>query len=248
MAQNNATREPVVDWTRVLGGALAAVSSAVLLSTLGVIGTIIGAALGSVVVSVATSLYARGLSRSREGMAQAQEAALRRVGIAQAEVRRARRRSGVGVSEAHLDQADENLAEARDQLTTDAERVTLLDRLRQLPWRRVAAVTAITFVIAIAAITAFELVAGRPVASYTGGTSSDHGTSLGNVDGGHSNPAPSPATPSGQTSPSSAPGGATPTPSSGSSSTPPTVSPSSSPTESPSGEPSASATTPTPGG
>lgn len=44
-----------IDWLRTIAGALAAVSAAVLLSTLGAAGTLIGAALGSVVATVALS-------------------------------------------------------------------------------------------------------------------------------------------------------------------------------------------------
>ena len=62
-------------------------SSAVLLSTLGAAGTIIGAALGSVIVTVGGALYTQGLARSREHLTQAQSAALRKVRVAQADVR-----------------------------------------------------------------------------------------------------------------------------------------------------------------
>src|SRR5262249_54898382 len=47
-----------IDWTRTVGGALAAVASAVLLSTLGAAGTILGAALGSIVVTVSGAYFA----------------------------------------------------------------------------------------------------------------------------------------------------------------------------------------------
>jgi hypothetical protein len=254
MAQNNTPDEPLVDWTRVLGGALAAVSSAVLLSTLGVIGTIIGAALGSIVVSVATSLYARGLNRSRHHMAHAQDAALRRVGVAQAEVRRARRRHGEDATDAHLERASENLEGARDQLTTDPEPTPpLSQRLRQLPWRRVALVAALTFAVAVAAITIFELVAGRPVSSYTGGTNQDQGTSIGDVSGGkrHASPSPSPTGGASTTPTPGEPSASEPTSSpSGSPSSTPTPTPSGSPSSDPSGgplsgEPSPSASEPT---
>src|SRR6478735_802921 len=96
-----------IDWLKTIAGALAAVSSAVLLSTLGAAGTIIGAALGSVVVTVGGALYTQGLARSHQRLAHVQTAALRKVGVAQAEVRRASRRQGddeaVG---AHLAYAD----------------------------------------------------------------------------------------------------------------------------------------------
>jgi hypothetical protein len=250
MAEKERGREPLVDWARVLGGALAAVSSAVLLSTLGAVGTLVGAALGSIVVSVASSIYSQGLRRSRARMAQAQEAALRRVGVAQAEVLRARRRTAAGATEAHLERADEQLDEARDRLEAEAdtepESEPLGQQLRRLPWRRIALLTGLMFVIAVAAITAFELVAGRSVSSYTGGTSSHHGTSFSNLDnGGHRQPSkprtsPSPSVSTGSTAPTTTP--TTPSTGPSTASTPtPTPTPSESPSQGPSDLP-----TPTP--
>ena len=58
-----------IDWLKTAAGALAAVTTAVLLSTLGAAGTLIGAALGSVAVTVSSQLYAQGLARSRATMA-----------------------------------------------------------------------------------------------------------------------------------------------------------------------------------
>jgi hypothetical protein len=258
MAEKERGTEPLVDWARVLGGALAAVSSAVLLSTLGAVGTLVGAALGSIVVSVASSIYSQGLRRSRARMAQAQEAALRRVGVAQAEVLRARRRTAPGATEAHLERADEQLDEARDRLETEPdaepEREPLGQQLRRLPWRRIALLTGLMFVIAVAAITAFELVAGRSVSSYTGGTSSHHGTSLSNIDpGGHhkttkppSSPSPSPTTgttpPTTSTTSTTSP--TTPSTDPSPSSTPtPSASPSESPSDLPTPSPPAASPT-----
>lgn len=184
-----------IDWLRVSAGALAAVSSAVLLSTLGAAGTMIGAALGSVIVSVATSLYSSGLAASRKRVAEAQTLAMRRVGVAQAEVRRASRRTAS--SEAHLHHADAELSAAKAELD-DAEgsaTPTWAERLRALPWKRVAVFAAGFFIAAIVLITAFELITGKPVSSYTGGTSGG-GTSFSRFDNGTSTPTtPSPSTP-----------------------------------------------------
>src|SRR4051812_24572287 len=48
-----------VDWLRAIAGALAAVVSAVLLSTLGEVGTLLGAALGSLILTIGSALFAR---------------------------------------------------------------------------------------------------------------------------------------------------------------------------------------------
>lgn len=236
---------PRIEWLRVVAGALAAVSSAVLLSTLGAAGTIIGAALGSVIASVGSSLYAHGLERSRAQFAEAQELARRRMGVAQAEVRRAaRRHDDTAILEAHLDHADEQLAEARSELSAPPEAPSWRDRFVVLPWKRIALFAAGFFVVAVVVITVFELIANRPVSDLTGGTHDDKGTSFSNIGGGHQakprhRPTPTP-TPTPSTTPSS-------TPSSSPSATPtalPTEGPSQppTPTPTPTPEPTASAT------
>lgn len=246
-----------VDWIKVVAGALAAISSAVLLSTLGAAGTVIGAALGSVIVSLSSSLYSHGLARSKQQLAEAQEAALRRVGLAQAEVRRARRRADddeLPAAEAHLQYADRQLADARVELAAEPAAATPDWRSRwlALPWKRIALLAAVFFVVAVVAITVFELIAGRPVSSLTGGSSNEHGTSISHLGGGSStprkqSPSPSPTpseTPTPTVTPSSTPT-ATPSPSASVAPTPtpsptPSVVPSPSPTAAPTGSPTAS--------
>jgi hypothetical protein len=228
-----------IDWLKTIAGALAAVSSAVLLSTLGAAGTIIGAALGSVIATVGGALYSQGLARSRERLAQAQSLALRRVGIAQAEVRRANRHQGDDPAvDAHLAHADERLGEAKADLGAIADEppaVGWRERLVVLPWKRISLVAAGLFVTAILAITAFELLAGESVSSITGGTDGDGGPTITRIGGGSDTsrddraPSDDTATPSGE--PSSEP--------------PDEASPTDEPTDEPSESPSES-TTPTP--
>src|SRR3954470_10312740 len=112
MPERDADSPPTldIDWLKTTAGALAAVTTAVLLSTLGAVGTLIGAALGSVAATVGSALYAQGLARSKRAVLKAQETALHKVGVAQAEVRRAARRQGEQ-QEAHLDLAGERLDE-----------------------------------------------------------------------------------------------------------------------------------------
>ncbi|GAB2874803.1 PT domain-containing protein [Nocardioides pacificus] len=157
-----------IDWLKTFAGALAAVSSAVLLSTLGAAGTLIGAALGSVVVTVTGALYSQGLARSRARLSHAQEVALARAGVSTSEVRRA---------QADLDPA----VEERGSLEPES---TVRDRLALLPWRRIALGAGALFLVAVVAITAFEVIVGRSVSSYTGGTSTHGGTSLTRLTGG----------------------------------------------------------------
>ncbi|WP_299050223.1 hypothetical protein [uncultured Nocardioides sp.] len=201
-----------VDWVKVVAGALAAVSSAVLLSTLGAAGTLIGAALGSVVVSLATSVYGTGLARGTEKVAVAQTVALEKVSAATqqiAQVRRTTADGGTGpetsagahaavdpaatdaaaeeVTEA-LEDAEQQLEEAQAELEEAAnpaaeeatsDGLTLKERLAILPWKRVLLASAGLFVIAMVLLTSFEVIGGRTVSSYTGGSDRDGGTSFG---------------------------------------------------------------------
>ncbi len=56
--------------------------------------------------------------------------------------------------------------------------------LRGLPWKRIGMGAIATFVAAMVVILAFELVTGRAVSSYTGGSDSDRRTSIPGLGGG----------------------------------------------------------------
>lgn len=177
-----------IDWLRTAGGAFAAVSSAFLLSTLGAAGTIIGAALGSVVVTVGGALYTQGLARSRHRLAQVQAAAMRKVGAAQAEVRRAAQHADDSEAvEADLAHAEERLNEVRDDLGPLADESSgpgWRERLVMLPWKRISLIAAAIFAAAVLLITTFELVAGRSVSSITGGSEDGDGPTITRIVGG----------------------------------------------------------------
>lgn len=198
----NSSPKLEIDWLKTAGGAFAAVSSAVLLSTLGAAGTIIGAALGSVIVTVGGAFYTQGLARSQQRLSRVQNAALRKVRVAQADVRRAARNpdDGHAVDE-HLADAAEHLDGVRDDLDTMVEESAApgwRERLAVLPWKRISLIAAGLFVAAILTITAFELVAGRSVSSITGGTDGGHGPTIGRVvgdSGGHPSKEDEPAPP-----------------------------------------------------
>lgn len=154
--------KPKVDLSvvQVVASALAAVSSAVLLSTVGVAGTVIGAAVGSVIATVAGAVYAYSLQASRERVAAAAQVA------AMARANLSRRQEG-GTRETQQ-------VTAQTQVTpAEPGRPMWRAALERLSWKRVAALATGVFLAAMVAIVAFELVAGRPVSTYTGGTSRD---------------------------------------------------------------------------
>ena len=238
-----------IDWLKTIAGALAAVSSAVLLSTLGAAGTLIGAALGSVIATVGGALYTQGLATSRAQLARAQEAARLKVGIAQAELRRAHRQQGDEPAvDAHLSHAEERLDEARDDLDSAlADQPTDSDwreRLQMLPWKRISLVAAGLFAAAVIAITAFELATGESVSSMTGGTDGEGGTTIGRVGGGSDTEEPKEEPPTDEEQPSQ-----TDEPSAEPSVEPseePTVVPSEPPSEEPTSTPTLPSGTPEP--
>ncbi len=170
-----------INWVQVFAAAGAAVSSALLLSTLGVAGTMIGAAVGSLVASLATHTYSRGLVASRE-----RALALRRINAAREDLDRLATHPEED-PEAGLEHADRALGRVEAGLEA-----------RRLSWRHVALVSAGLFVGVMVAITGFELLAGRAVSSYTGG--SDRDTKI-TVPGVKDKPDKSPATPTPSSTP-----------------------------------------------
>jgi hypothetical protein len=157
-----------INWVNSAGGALGAVSSAVLLSSLGAAGTLVGAALGSLCVTVGGAVYSHYLTLTRDRVAS-QALAARRTGrvrelayagaAAQPEDRRGIEDPG------HIDRADEEESVGRV--------------LQGLAWKRIAVISAALFALAMVLIVAFELSTGRALSTYTGGTSSTSvGTSI----------------------------------------------------------------------
>jgi hypothetical protein len=195
MSETEVEERPGINWIQVVAGALAAVSSAVLLSTLGVAGTVIGAALGSVIASVASAWYSRGIDASRQQVA-AQAAALKRVAAARSRLDDAASAMDRGqpVTDTGLLRADRELEEAEEALEqasqlAEGETVGSGDDVvepvthdplygaeagRKLPWKRIGLIAAGLFIAAMVTITIFELTTGRAVSTFTGG--SDKGT------------------------------------------------------------------------
>ncbi|WP_459983827.1 hypothetical protein [Nocardioides sp. AN3] len=222
-----------VDWIKAVAGALAAVSTTVLLSTLGAAGTLVGAALGSLAATIATAAYSQGLDRSRARVRQLSSIAGRPVVV------QSRRVGSPGPEAVPVD----------SEVSSEDG---WLERLRQLPWSRLLPATLVMFLIVLAAVTAFELASGRTLAAavrggHGGGTTISHVTTSG---GGTKHQKPSPtgaATPTPGSTPSNTAGPAAP-PSAEQSTTAPSTAPSESPTPTAQAtEPSQLATgTPTP--
>lgn len=145
-----------VNWIPAVGSALGAVTSAVVLSTLGVAGTLIGAALGSLLITVAGSVYSRSIERTKKRLSSR-------------------------VVDTRSKNGQRNDAAAQDERSVHGRAD---DKWRSLPWKRILGLAGILFVVTMAVILAFELATGRTVSSYTGGSSATTGgTSIPGISG-----------------------------------------------------------------
>lgn len=224
-----------INYVQVVASALAAISSAVLLSTVGVAGTIIGAAIGSVFATAGSALYSYSIRLSRERVARAQAAAFARMQAARA-----------GMFTRPMDRPGAEPADLPDEVAPPEENEppAWREALRRLPWKWIALIAVGVFVVAMIVILCFELIVGRSVSQITGGTSdTGHRTSVPGLGGAAPAHTPTPTstkTPKPTTSPSQQP--TTALPSAGV-----TPSPTPTPTAGTTEAPSASATpTPTP--
>jgi hypothetical protein len=161
-----------ISWTNAAGSALGAVSSALLLSTLGVVGTLLGAALGSLCITVGGAVYAHSMQVTKDKAVAAKEAAARRTGKP-----RERQSVAPGAPKGPGDRAPEPVRPA-------PEHETPRQVARGLPWKRIIGLAAALFAVTMAIILSFELFTGRAVSTYTGGTENTGvGTSIPGVSG-----------------------------------------------------------------
>ena len=170
-------------------------SSAVLLSTVGVAGTIIGAAIGSVVATAGSSIYSHylerqpgtGSRRPRRWPSSAHERPVRRQ-RRWADPARAR----LDADAAGPSRPTTSSTRPRSSWPTPrtSRRALVARGARGLRWKRIAAVAGGIFVVAMLVIVSFELLTGRAVSTYTGGSDSGSRTSIPGLGGRHSTGTP----------------------------------------------------------
>lgn len=160
MSSTQEARGLEINWIRSIGSALGAVSAAVLLSTVGAAGTLAGAAIGSLCVTIGGAIYSHSLELTRSRMSGGQT-------------------NGRSRHSTDLPPAAQN-----EGATSSAPSSSML---RGLPWKRIVLSSGALFIVVVAVILAFESSTGRAVSSFTGGTS-DSGagvsTFIPGVDGG----------------------------------------------------------------
>jgi hypothetical protein len=171
-----------IDIPKTLAGALAAVCAAVIGSFLGVAGTLIGAAVASIVGTVGTEVYNRSIRRGTQKLqtlAPSFVKAPAAVGTPQV--------AGATEDDSPSHTTAEASPTAADATPTGAE------ARRSLRWKPILIGTALAFFIAMSAILAVESLAGRSLASLTGHDNKGGNTLTQLVGDDNSGSTPSPA-------------------------------------------------------
>jgi cytoskeletal protein RodZ len=197
-----------IDIPKTIAGVLATVSAAVLGSFLGVAGTLVGAALASVIGTIGTEVYQRSIHKGAQKLQQSFVTAPAAVGTP-------------------------SVVAADHDLPSEPE---VPDPPRQIRWKRVGAIAAAVFILALGTLTVFELITGRSAADAVGNKSGSS-TTIGSVLSGNSSSDDKSGTTTPSTSPSTSPtDGATTTPT-GTPTTDPTTAPTEAPTTAPTTDP-----------
>lgn len=155
-----------ISWLQLTASVLAAVTAAWIASRLGIAGTLIGAALGSFVVTISSAFYGRTLDHTRTLLIQTESGTMIERQVDDGEVREA-------------------LDEAAD-VDSPARGAQFVDDKPRLHWKTIIVTAIVVLLLAIAAISAYELVTGRTL-------DGDHGTTIGDSFGGNRDkPKPTP--------------------------------------------------------
>lgn len=176
-----------VSGIQVAAGAAAAATAAFAASALGVAGTIVGAALVSATITVLAAVYDHSLRRARTRLRE----------IRVVEDPGADRPTQVLAPASTAAGGAAETGEPDDEDTPTAVLPALrLEGDDGYHWRRIAVVSLLLFGLAMAAITAFELITGKPVSALFGGDDSSRTTIGSVVDRPRQPPPPEPVTPS----------------------------------------------------
>jgi hypothetical protein len=182
MTQENEPQRLNLNVTQVVGGALAAVTSAIVASRFGVGGTLVGAGLASVVSTTGATVYSHMLRRTGskargvlEELPHHGHHGLRRADTEQANLELPPHDDGASPRPTAA------LATAtRPDLEETASRPG--GRSRRVPiWAMPVAACVLVFAIALGAISGVEAMTGRPAASWVGGSGPRSGTTVGSL-------------------------------------------------------------------
>lgn len=142
-----------IRFSQVLAGALAAVTAAVLGSTMGVAGTVVGAGLASIVTTLGGALYLRSIQRTKQGVRSVRNKVVTRAGGTTVTLIEEGPEPG---SDEHTD--DEHTDEEQPQAT------------RRVRWPTVVVGSVLAFVLGMMAVTGVEWLRGEQLSGGEGTT------------------------------------------------------------------------------
>jgi hypothetical protein len=142
-----------IRFSQVMAGALAAVTAALIGSTMGVAGTVVGAGLASVISTVGGAVYLRSIQRTREGVRTVRAKVVGRSG---------------GATVLVSDEDPEEPAGA--EVEAAPERSDQPPPGRRRRWPALVVTTVVAFAVGMLAITGVEWLRGEPLSGGTGTT------------------------------------------------------------------------------
>lgn len=142
-----------VSWLQVAASVLAAVTAAWIASRLGVAGTLIGAALGSFVVTITSAFYNNTLHQGRTLLIQTERGTM------------IERRVEDGGVQSALDEAAD--------IDSPAQGAQFVDERARLHWKTIIVTSVVVLALAVAAISTYELISGRTLDGSTGTSITD---------------------------------------------------------------------------
>jgi hypothetical protein len=162
-----------IRFSQVLAGALAAITAAVLGSTMGVAGTVVGAGLASVVTTVGGALYLRSIQRTKQGVRSVRSLVVARAGTTSVTLVDERPAEPAPADEPETVQDDD--AEPEPPAEQETGRLEVVEQeqpptRRRLRWPALIAATVLAFVLGMLVVTGVEWIRGEPLSGGQGTT------------------------------------------------------------------------------
>jgi hypothetical protein len=169
-----------VRMSQVMAGAMAAITAAVLGSTMGFAGTVVGAGLASVVTTVGGAVYLRSIQRTRQGVATVRDMVVARAGATSVTLVEERPATQTDMAQPGAPAAepgentDETEAAARADGDDSGERTEIVpapEPVRgKLRWPALIAASVLAFVLGMMVITGVEMLRGESMSGGDGTT------------------------------------------------------------------------------
>jgi hypothetical protein len=174
-----------IRFSQVLAGALAAITAAVLGSTMGVAGTVIGAGLASAVTTVGGALYMRSIQRTKQSVRTVRDMVVARAGGTSVTLVEEHTEKAP-VSDTDTETDTEKATDEADGAATGLAEGTGLEthteitegepappESRKLRWPALIAASVLAFLVGMLVITGVEAIRGAPLSGGNGTTVGD---------------------------------------------------------------------------